>query len=265
MIRPVAFFLPLLAITPCLAASSEWQDSEGGSVRILTTGLPDGEGKLKGALEVRLEPDWKTYWQNPGPSGVPPQIDVSRSPDITSAMIGYPAPERVFDGTSHWAGYKHSVAFPLTFTFDTTNTAALIDADVFLGICETICIPFQASFTFDPAAQPDNPSDAIVVQQAFAALPPAANADFGVRELRRQGTTLTVETRVPGGTKEAELFIAHEKSHLFGTPRLEEIDASHARFTIELYDEPADGLAESQADYTLVAGGSAVSGRIQLP
>ena len=30
----------------------------------------------------------------------------------------------------------------------------MIDADVFLGVCETICMPVQAKLTLDPASDP---------------------------------------------------------------------------------------------------------------
>lgn len=77
--RPAAAAaLLLLALAPgAHAASSEWHHVEGGSIRIVTSGAPDAQGILRGALEIRLKPGWKTYWLDPGSSGVPPTLDVT--------------------------------------------------------------------------------------------------------------------------------------------------------------------------------------------
>lgn len=265
MIRRLSFILPLLAVHPALAASSQWQASEGGSVRIVTSGLPDDQGRLRGALDIELKPGWKTYWSNPGPSGIPPAIDLSRSPHIKSAELAFPAPARVHDGGTQWAGYKQSVRLPVTFTLDKADAVTLVDVDVFLGICETICIPFQASFTFDPGADADNQSDAFTVQMAHAALPAPASNAFGIEAVRREGSRLILEARLPRQADAAALFIDHEKSHLFGTPTLLRQETDGAEFAVEIFAAPEDVLAQSWLRYTLVADGQSVTGRIELP
>ncbi|EKF19864.1 protein-disulfide reductase DsbD domain-containing protein [Nitratireductor pacificus] len=265
MIRNLAFILPFLAASPALAASSQWQTSEGGSVRIVTSGLPDDDGRLHGALDIKLKPGWKTYWRNPGPSGIPPSIDLSRSPHIKSAELAFPAPVRVHDGDTQWAGYKQSVRLPVTFTLDRADVVTLIDVDVFLGICETICIPFQASFSFDPGSGADDQSDAFAVQMAHAALPSPATGTFGVNAVSRSGSMLTLDANLPQDTSNPELFIDHEKSHLFGTPTLVKQGSGTAEFAVEIHEASDDGLAESSLRYTLVANGRSVSGAIDIP
>ena len=54
----------------------------------------------------------------------------------------------------------------------------MIDASVFVGICETICIPVQGRFTLDPASDPDNPDDAALVAAAREALPDPEQPGF---------------------------------------------------------------------------------------
>lgn len=264
MNRHVALILPLLAASPSFAASSQWQRSEGGSVRLVTSGLPDAEGRLRGALEINLKPGWKTYWRNPGASGIPPEIDLSRSPHVTAAEIRFPAPERVHDGETVWAGYKHSVRLPVTFTLDRADAVTLIDADVLLGICETICIPFQASFVFDPGADPDNQSDAFTVEMAHAGLPAPADDTFGITGLELQDGVLVVEAHLPAGANRPELFIDHEKPYLFGTPVLSSFDGGVAEFAVEIFASPGQALAESWLNYTLSSGGRAVEGKFQI-
>src|SRR5690606_29931154 len=80
---------------PAAAASSTWVKSGGGAVRIVTSGLSDKEGLLRGAIEIRLEPGWKTYWRDPGEAGIPPRLHLSAASDASAAELLFPPPERI--------------------------------------------------------------------------------------------------------------------------------------------------------------------------
>ncbi|TIU02798.1 MAG: hypothetical protein E5W40_25455, partial [Mesorhizobium sp.] len=97
-------------------------------------------------------------------------IDVSASTNIANAIFSFPPPQRHDDGYGKWAGYDHPVSLPVTFTLSAPNEPAVIDADIFLGICETICIPVQTRLTVDPGSDPDNVEDAALVKAALATL-----------------------------------------------------------------------------------------------
>ena len=181
------------AALPAAASSSDWYNSEGGKVRLVTSGKADEAGRIHGVLDIALKPGWKTYWRDPGDAGVPPQIDVSASTNITDAAFSFPPPQRHDDGYGKWAGYNHPVSLPVTFTLSSPRDAAVIDADIFLGICETICIPVQTRLSVDPAADPDNAEDAALVKAALATLPAPAKADFGIKVLPGDHETLIVE------------------------------------------------------------------------
>ena len=265
MIRHIALALPLFLATPALSASSQWQQSEGGAVRIVTSGLPDAGGRLKGALEIELKPGWKTYWRNPGAAGIPPQLDVSRSTHVSAVDMQFPPPQRIQDGDVTWAGYKHSVSLPVTFTMDRPDAVALIDADVFLGICETICIPFQASFLFDPGADADNAADALAVERAFAHLPDPAGAGFGITHISRSADALTLTASLPEGAQSPLLFIDHSLSRHLGTPILAEQKNETANFVVEIFDDAGGKLEGSALIYTLTAGEKAVMGESEIP
>ena len=90
----IAGLLCSLALpSPASASSSDWFETEGGRVRLVTTGQPDGDGNLTGILDIELKPGWKTYWRDPGDAGVPPTIDVAASPGVTGAEFSFPAPD----------------------------------------------------------------------------------------------------------------------------------------------------------------------------
>src|SRR4029079_15266315 len=113
-------------------------------------------------------------------AGVPPSLDVSGSRNVATADMQFPAPQRFDDGDVVWAGYKGPVTFAVSFTLADRAAPTAVDAKVFLGICETICVPLQANLHVDPSSDPDNPDDAGTVQAAFDALPGPEQPDFGV-------------------------------------------------------------------------------------
>src|SRR5262249_20624760 len=150
----------------------------------ITTGAPDEQGIIEGALQIDLKPGWKTYWLDPGDAGVPPSLDVSASHNVASADMSFPAPHRFDDGFAKWAGYDQPVTFPVAFRLNDPKQHATIEAAIFLGICETICVPVQTTLRVETASDPDNADDAETVQAALDALPAPAQPDFGVSLLK---------------------------------------------------------------------------------
>lgn len=264
MKRLSALFLTLALTSPgaAHASATDWVEVLGGRVRLVTAGAPNAEGELQGALDVELEPGWKTYWRDPGDTGVPPQLDLTKSRNVVAGELQFPPPQRIDDGFSVWSGYKHPVAFPITFKLQKSGQPAEIEADVFLGICETICIPVQAAFKLDPLSAPDDPDDASFVSAAYAALPAPASPDFGAVALSSNDKELLVMATLPGSSDSAELFIAGENGYMFGTPRRAERDGK-TLFSVPIVAKPASSSGDFH--YTLAGPSGAVQGTLTLP
>ncbi len=173
--------LPLLmsAAFSAQAATSDWSETPGGKVRvIIEDAKPDGE--VRGALQIDLNPGWKTYWRNPGDAGVPPQLSIEGD---TFARIDFPAPVHFGAGDEGGIGYKHSVSLPLTFHVKPGEQR--LKGHVFLGVCEKICIPVQAQFDFPlnltSAQSPQAIAARTIIETAFDRLPTPASAEFGIK------------------------------------------------------------------------------------
>lgn len=254
----------LLAAMPAHASSSPWFETEGGRFRLVTTGAADASGKLQGVLDIQLKPGWKTYWRDPGNSGVPPQVDVSASRNVSAAELSFPAPRRHDDGYAKWAGYDHPVGLPISFSIAAPGEPAAIAADVFLGICESICVPVHARLELDPAADPDNAADAAVVKAALDALPMPERADFGVTPAAADGEIVSVVAAfpgdaIPGSAAGVDFFIAGTDGYTFGVPeRFEE--AGKAMFKIKVLDRPKTKPEGKGLPYTLTTAEGAVEG-----
>ncbi|MFS2326154.1 protein-disulfide reductase DsbD domain-containing protein [Brucella sp. H1_1004] len=255
--RSVKFLaLPVLLSTVinAQAATSEWTETPGGKVRVILEDTKSGE-EQRGALQITLNPGWKTYWRNPGDAGVPPQITIEGD---ASAHIDYPAP--VYFGASDEGGigYKQSVSLPLTFTSKPGDDR--LKGNVFLGVCDKICIPVQAQFDFPLSEATDQSPQAIatrtIIETAFDRLPAPASADFGVKSVKRIDNKAVFELALPDQTTPAEFFIGSEQLNL-SVPKPE----GQSQFSAMLHGEAKKG---AEIDYTLVQNGKAVSGQIQL-
>lgn len=257
--------LAFAAGAPAAAASSAWQTGEGASLRLLTAGGADRDGMLRGVIDIALEPGWKTYWRDPGAAGVPPSIDVSASTNVSAAALRFPLPERHDDGYGAWAGYGAPVALPVLFKVADPAKHATVEADVFLGICKDICIPFPAHVMLDTASG-DDPEDAAAVDAAFAGLPKPASRRFRVVPVALDGETLVLEAHLPAATAEApELFVAGENGYAFGVPVAQAGPGGTWRFSVPVLDRPEVKPGDAGIFYTLAGTAGAVSGTFAMP
>ncbi|MBW3096926.1 protein-disulfide reductase DsbD domain-containing protein [Pseudohoeflea coraliihabitans] len=260
-----AAILFLLSSEAALALATDWATTKGGRMRLVIDPAANAQGITRGVLEIDLEPGWKTYWIDPGGSGVPPQITLDHSTGIELEALRLPAPRQVDDGYSVWAGYTQPVAFGLEFS---RQGAAQLEADIFVGICEKICIPFQTHFSLAiPAAANSAASagDSALVAATFRALPSAPQADFKVQSLRYQAGAgekgagqLHVVARLPEfrpGAAAPDLFIASGEGWIFGAAQLLGDDGEEARFSVPVIRQPDNPETAKNGFYTVLSIG----------
>ncbi len=267
MIRDISILvaLQLCLATGALASSSDIVETEGGTVRLVTSGLAGPDGRLRGALEIGLNPGWKTYWRDPGSAGVPPEVDIAQSINIASAEIHFPAPQWHDDGYGAWAGYDKSLALPVTFTVSDPDRYSVIEADVFLGICQTICVPVRARLSVEPGNDPNNRGDEVVVAAAHAAIPPQATPEFGVLSVDLKGDHLMITTAAPDGAEDPSLFLAGVKGYGFGQPQLASRSEGKARFTVPMAAVTREPSTPATIHYTMSSSGRSVAGTFDIP
>ncbi|MFC5385266.1 protein-disulfide reductase DsbD domain-containing protein [Aquamicrobium segne] len=253
----------ILAALPAHAASSEWHENAGGRIRLVTAGQPDQNHHLQGVLEISLKPGWKTYWRDPGDSGVPPQI-IPDGKYIRQANFEFPAPARHDDGYSQWAGYDHSVLLPVRFTLGPKARPEDLAAQVMIGICEKICIPVHASLALRPSQLSHEVVDETLVHNARAALPHPASENFGAELVSSTDATLNVEVFLPQDAHTADLFIAGEDGYVFDTPLLKN-NGKKTIFEVAVIRRPAQKPSGKGVPYTLTSPQGAVSGFLPYP
>ncbi|WP_295733954.1 protein-disulfide reductase DsbD domain-containing protein [uncultured Bartonella sp.] len=141
---------PVVAQTPAFTKTNDtstllatpWHEFEGGRVRLALQPIAE-KGRLRGVIEVNLKPDWKTYWKNPGNSGMAPSFDFSPP---SSYEIMYPVPHLFKDGSDWSIGYKNSVLLP--FTVEKADNGESLKGQLTIGLCKEICMPLDIPFDF---------------------------------------------------------------------------------------------------------------------
>jgi DsbC/DsbD-like thiol-disulfide interchange protein len=198
-----------------LAASSSastWSDASHSRLRLIRASGGKA-GRYQAGIVIDMVQGYKTYWRNPGDSGVPPVFRFTGSQNLAEAKVHYPAPKRFADGAGGFSiGYKGpEVILPITVqALNPAEPVALwLEADY--AVCEKLCVPAHGKASlnlFDAPASIFDEALKRAVEQVPLSAKLGANAPLAIRDLKR-GTApehFFVETTLPPGSK-PELFI----------------------------------------------------------
>jgi DsbC/DsbD-like thiol-disulfide interchange protein len=234
-----------------LAASSgqsPWMDQTNSKVRLVSGTLnSDDSAAIYAGVQLRMEPGWKTYWRNPGDSGVPPRFDWSGSKNLKSAEVLYPAPHRFADAGGVAIGYKNDVVFPVKITPERSGEPVKLALSFDYGLCKDLCIPNEV--TLGVALPPNlGRGDARLLKTALDRVPEPAQADTLPRiaritaKLDGPTPTLEVEALFPSGATGTDLFVESPEVIVPVPKVLGPMKGGKQRFTVTFYS-PAEAAA----------------------
>jgi DsbC/DsbD-like thiol-disulfide interchange protein len=210
----LALASPASAQEPSLA--SDWVKEQTAQVRLVAGGasLPGRAGSLYAGLQLTLQDGWKTYWRNPGYSGVPPNLDLQGSDNIAEARVLYPAPVRFKDRDGDTIGYKHSVVFPIAITPKDPAKPVRLNVTAELGICRDVCIPVQPKLVMSLPPGASSAPGGAALSEALAKVPLPNAAGPGDPRLSNVKIDLTgskpsivIDATFPGDPSKADIFL----------------------------------------------------------
>lgn len=126
-------------------------------------------------LQLAHQPNWHTYWKNPGDSGLPTRLEWQLPAGVTAGEIAWPAPIKIPVGTLANYGYEGTALLPVPLTVAPGFNAAQLDIKLTASwlICKEVCIPQEESFALSIPAKGSTAASGQAFQAAFAAAPKA--------------------------------------------------------------------------------------------
>jgi DsbC/DsbD-like thiol-disulfide interchange protein len=262
--------LLLQAASPALAGeASKWDAGPHSAVRLLAGDSITEKGArlLRAGVEIKLAAGWKTYWRYPGDSGVPPRFDFSRSENVHSVIVKWPAPDRFSDESGVSIGYKGQVVFPLVVVPQDAGKPTVLRLDLDYAICEKLCMPAVAKAELPLAGS--SPAQNAALNDAETRVPKLGavgdKAPLAIRSVQRVSGAaeprILVEVAVPDGASAVDLF-AEGPTPEWALPVPVPVDGAPAgarRFAFSLAGLPAGASAAGATlKLTAVAGDQAV-------
>ncbi|CUX09300.1 cytochrome C biogenesis protein [Rhizobium oryzihabitans] len=204
------------------AEITDWARSEGGQMRVASLAM-DADGVVRGVLQIEPKDGWITYWREPGEAGIPPKISLDPASGVSLISMAYPVPKLIENGDLTDIGYDHAVSLPFQLKAADTSASGKIDLTAFIGVCQNICIPFEATFSIERGnAGDDDGEERRLLEEARETLPEAASDDFKVTDfhITPDKTMLGVQLQLPeNAPKETDIFIAGPSGFAYYEPQ----------------------------------------------
>jgi len=194
------FLLAALLLGAGTGASAQWFSGGRASAASATVttphvraelvvDAPDGVqagGRFMAGLQITHQPQWHTYWLNPGDSGLATQMDWSLPAGLAAGAIRWPLPHRIPIGPLANYGYDNTVLLPVEMQVAPDFHPAPGATTVRLAlqaqwlVCKTECVPEQGAFTLDLPLSSATSANASDFAAAAASHPQAASAQAAV-------------------------------------------------------------------------------------
>jgi len=154
---PTPVRLTLVAVTLfCLAGlpgaraqdASDWDTQAHTAARLIAgSSVKTSDAQfVRAGLEIKLDPGWKTYWRDPGDSGLPPTLDFSGSDNVKAVTVLWPAPERFPDGAGgNSIGYLDHVILPLRIAPQDAGKPSSLQLKLGYDVCGNMCVPVESN------------------------------------------------------------------------------------------------------------------------
>ncbi|QIL71418.1 protein-disulfide reductase [Diaphorobacter sp. HDW4B] len=151
---------------------------------------PDGIGPGKPlllGLQITHQPEWHTYWKNPGDSGLPTQFEWKLPEGMDAGEIAWPVPHKIPLGSLANYGYENTVLLPVPMTVASTFSPGPLAKDVTFQlqatwlVCRKECIPEEGTFTLQVPVQGTTALNSAAFEAAAKAHPKHLSADASAK------------------------------------------------------------------------------------
>ncbi|MFM2075725.1 MAG: hypothetical protein RJB34_2030 [Pseudomonadota bacterium] len=203
----VALAASILCVAPAATAQNGFTATTASAV-VVDTGqvraellahAPQGAGLGQTVwLGLLLDhtPQWHTYWQNPGDSGLPTELQWTLPAGVTAGPIEWPTPSKFPLGPLANYGYGDRVLLPVRLTVESGFQGSHIDVGLFASwlACRTECIPEEGQFKLRLPVNTATSAHREVFESAWASRPVPLTDGNSTVTVSAQGMRLTLST-----------------------------------------------------------------------
>ena len=250
--------------------SSPWAVEPHVRARLVAGAAAGGTGRWA-ALEMVLDPGFKTYWRDPGESGLPPVFAWQGSTNLDGVETMWPAPARLEDAAGTANGYIGRLVLPFRITPHALGQVVGLALQADLGICHDICIPVRLKLTLalgEIAEQPEAIAEALEhVPKPQSVATPGPLSILSVR--RREGSAkpmLEVTVRAPIASA-PQLFVEAPPNWFLAVSDPIRPDSSQTDtrlFQVEIAERPREVAGPVPLTITLTAEEAAIESAVTL-
>ncbi|PJI95945.1 thiol:disulfide interchange protein DsbD [Acidovorax sp. 69] len=128
-------------------------------------------------LQITHQPEWHTYWKNPGDSGLPTDLAWQLPAGLDAGEIAWPLPKKIPIGTLANYGYEGTVLLPVPVTVASTFAPGPLTKDATIKlraswlVCRKECIPEEGEFTLQLPIQSTTALNGAAFEAAAKAQP----------------------------------------------------------------------------------------------
>jgi DsbC/DsbD-like thiol-disulfide interchange protein len=237
----------------------------------LVAGGPSGDANYRAGIEIRLDPGWKTYWRYPGDSGVPPRFEFSRSENVASVAVLWPALRAFSDGAGGSIGYTDEVILPLRIVALEAGKPVVLRLDLAYAVCQRLCMPIDAKSELLLNGSPSTSEAALAASEARVPKPVAIGevGPLSIRTVSREpGAIDRVLVDVVAPERDCVALFAEGPNAEWALPLPRLISGGPAgaqRFSVELDGLPPGASARGATlKLTAVCRGDAIEAETRL-
>lgn len=174
-------------------------------------------------LLLKIAPDWHTYWQYSGDSGLPTHIDWTLPPGYRAGDIQWPLPQRITeDGDLQTYAYPNEVLLLVQITPPQVPASGevTLKAKATWLVCDKVCVPGNGEVSLTlPVASAQHAANAELFRKYRDQLPAADQLPFTYRWDSQPGRAVLEikKTTAPGDAKydtATAALISRKDSHL---------------------------------------------------
>ena len=150
---------------------------------------PDGADPGKTVwlgLQLTHQPDWHTYWRNPGDSGLPITVQWTLPAGITAGDIAWPLPKKIPIGNLANYGFDGTVLLPVPLTISQDFKPGLTNNEIEVKlkanwlVCRKECIPEEGEFARKVPVKGSMAANSVAFNKAFDAKPKPVLGSTGI-------------------------------------------------------------------------------------